>query len=136
MINDISLKNLKSSNTWTEEQKKAYGSKGGLIAAENRKRKKLLKEIVQMVLEQRPDKYVADTIVKIFPDIPKAEITNKLALISVVYQKALNGDMKAFEILRDTGGEKPGEKMDISNSDGSLSPKRLEVVFKKIKDDE
>lgn len=136
MINDISLKNLRPSSQWTEEEKKANGSKGGLIAAENRNRKKLLKEIVQMVLEQRPDKYISDTITKIFPDIPKTEINNKLALISVVYQKALNGDMKAFEILRDTGGEKPGEKMDISNSDGSLSPKRLEVVFKKTKDDE
>lgn len=136
MINDISLKNLRPSSQWTEEEKKANGSKGGLIAAENRNRKKLLKEIVQMVLEQRPDKYISDTITKIFPDIPKSEINNKLALISVVYQKALNGDMKAFEILRDTGGEKPGEKMDISNSDGSFSPKRLEVVFKKTKDDE
>lgn len=134
MINDISLKNLKPSSQWTEEEKKANGSKGGLIASENRKRKRLLKDLVQMVLDERPDKYVTDSISRIFPEIPPAEINNRLALISVLYQKALNGDTKAFEVLRDTGGEKPGEKMDLSNSDGSLSPQRLEVIFKKTKD--
>lgn len=134
MINDISLKNLKPSSQWTEEEKKANGSKGGLIASENRKRKRLLKDLVQMVLDERPDKYVTDSISRIFPEIPPAEINNRLALISVLYQKALNGDIKAFEVLRDTGGEKPGEKMDLSNSDGSLSPQRLEVIFKKTKD--
>lgn len=111
-----------------------FASRGGLASAAKRKRRKLLRELIQTILDATPDKVMKNSIAQLFPEIPKDEITNRLALVTTMFQKAINGDTKAFEVLRDTAGEKPGEKLDVSNTDGSLQPQKLEVVFKKTKE--
>ena len=41
------------------------------------------------------------------------ELNNQMALVVSMYQKALKGDTRAFEILRDTIGEKPVDVQQI-----------------------
>ena len=42
------------------------------------------------------------------------KLTGVEALAWTVFQKALAGDLKAFELIRDTVGEKPVERMEVS----------------------
>ena len=36
--------------------------------------------------------------------------------LTSIATKAMKGDMKAFEVLRDTSGEKPTDKVDMSHA--------------------
>lgn len=65
--------------------------RGGIKSGEVRRKRKTLKETLLMMLEE------GDT---------QNNIT--LALID----KAMSGDVRAFEVMRDTIGEKPVEKVD------------------------
>lgn len=75
----------------SSEEAREYGRKGGIASGEARRKRKTLKEELLLLLEQ------GNTQEKI-----------SLALL----QKAMNGDTKAFEVLRDTVGEKPVDKVE------------------------
>ena len=83
--------NLKPFNELTEKEQREIARKGGIASGESRKKRKTLKEELLLLLEK------GDTQEKI-----------SLALL----QKAMNGDTKAFEVLRDTVGEKPVDKVE------------------------
>jgi len=75
----------------SEEEVKELNRKGGINSGIARRRKRTLREELLLLLEE------ADTQKNI-----------SVAMI----QKAMNGDTKAFEIIRDTVGEKPTDKID------------------------
>ena len=75
----------------SSEEAREYGRKGGIASGEARRKRKTLKEELLLLLEK------GDTQERI-----------SLALL----QKAMNGDTKAFEVLRDTVGEKPVDKVE------------------------
>lgn len=79
----------KNRNLTTEEAQK-IGSLGGKASAKKRVERKTLREELLLLLEQ------GDTQQKI-----------SLALL----EKAMSGDTKAFEVLRDSIGEKPVEQI-------------------------
>lgn len=83
--------NLVSLADRTTEEQREIARKGGIASGEARKKRKTLKEELLLLLEK------GDTQEKI-----------SLALL----QKAMNGDTKAFEVLRDTVGEKPVDKVE------------------------
>ena len=84
--------NLKPLNTRTKSEQREIASKGGKARAKKQKELKTLKDELLLLLAQ------GNTQEKI-----------SLALI----QKALNGDTKAFEVIRDTTGQKPTEKQEV-----------------------
>lgn len=84
MANEENLKPFDSNQS--REEAKKNGKKGGIKSGEVRRERKLLKDELLLLLS------TGNTQEKI-----------SLALI----QKALKGDTKAFEIIRDTVGEKP-----------------------------
>ena len=67
------------------------GRKGGIASGEARRRRKTLKEELLLLLEQ-------------------GDMQEKISLALI--QKAMGGDTKAFEVLRDTVGEKPVDKVE------------------------
>ena len=85
----------------TKEEAKERGRKGGIKSGEVRAQRKTLKEELLLLLSQ------GDTQSKM-----------SLALI----QKAMNGDTKAFEVIRDGIGEKPVDKVqaNVFNYEESL----------------
>ena len=91
--------NLKPVRTKSEARKR--GRLGGIKSGEKRAERKTLKEELLLLLSQ------GNTQEKI-----------SLALI----QKALNGDTKAFEVIRDSIGEKQVEKIqaNVFNYEDSL----------------
>ena len=81
--------NLIPASKQTPEERRENGRKGGIASGIARNERKTLKEQLLILLES------GDT---------QKEVS--LALIS----KALTGDTKAFEVIRDTIGEKPKEQ--------------------------
>ena len=80
--------------------------KGGIKSGETRRRKRDLKLAIQVLLET---------------DIKgkNGEIKSGAEAIAIAqFQKALKGDTRAFEVLRDTAGQKPVEKVEQVNIDG------------------
>lgn len=83
--------NLIPASKQTPEERRKNGRKGGIASGIARNERKTLKEQLLILLEN------GDT---------QKEVS--LALIS----KALTGDTKAFEVIRDTIGEKPKEQIE------------------------
>lgn len=84
--------NLKPLNKRTESERREIAQKGGKASGERRKELKSLKDELLSLLAE------GDTQKKI-----------SLALI----QKALKGNVKAFEMIRDTTGQKPTDKQEV-----------------------
>lgn len=76
----------------SSKEARKNGSKGGKASAKKRQEQKTLKEELLVLLSD------GDTQEKI-----------SIALI----QRALKGDIKAFEVIRDTIGQKPTDKQEV-----------------------
>lgn len=85
--------NLKPFNEITEKEQREIARKGGIASGEARAKRKTLKEELLLLLSQ-------------------GETQEKISLS--IIQKALEGDLKAFEIIRDTIGEKQVDKIDVA----------------------
>lgn len=81
----------------TSEQARELGRKGGLASAKARREKKTLKMELEALLEIMDEK--GDSVQK----------KMSFALI----KKAIKGDVRAFETIRDTIGQKPKENLNI-----------------------
>lgn len=88
----------------TEEQQK-IARKGGIASGVARREKRDLKRALEALLEKEyTDK--------------KGSTKNGAELLAFKqFEKALAGDTRAFEIVRDTSGQKPVEKVMISEVD-------------------
>ena len=88
--------NLVSLADRTTEEQREIARKGGKASAKSRAARKTLKEELLLLLAQ------GDTQARI-----------SLSLI----QEAMDGNTKAFEVIRDTIGEKPKENVDVNVTD-------------------
>lgn len=98
MPTEKSLRNLIPLSERSEEEKRAICSQAGIASRIKRQERKTMKEELLILLEQ------GNTQEKI-----------SLSLI----QEALGGNIKAFEVIRDTIGEKPTDKID-NNISGKI----------------
>lgn len=116
--NPNSLKNLKPATN--SEEAKERGRLGGIAAQKARKKRKQLKELARAILDNGlQDERQIDAIRKQLPDLNKQDVTWGLALLLKQFEKAKDGDPKAFELLRDTSGQKPidQQQIDFGNTD-------------------
>ena len=100
------VENLISLADRTTEEQRAIATQGGIASGFARRRKKLLKECIDALLE----KVVAVTE-------EGEDFTNADVLAVKLFEEAKGGNMKAWELLRDTSGQKPAEKVVVSNID-------------------
>lgn len=94
--------NLVSLADRTTEEQREIARKGGIASGKARKERKTMKEELLLLLSQ------GDTQEKI-----------SLALL----QEALNGNVKAYETIRDTVGEKPIDKQEVKQEITSINIK-------------
>lgn len=101
----------------TPEQRKEYGRKGGLMKGENFKRRKAFKETLNLLLElPLTDKTLTNVeSIKSFAKLKGKNVTVDQALMVKLIQRALNGDLNAITMVRDTVGEKPADKMEVKD---------------------
>lgn len=100
------MANNQNLKTPTSEQAREYGRKGGLKRAENEKKRKTLREELLLLL--------------------KTNQYQKKISLSLIKQ-ALDGNTKAFEVIRDTIGEKPNDKLELEQS----KPFEVNISIKK-----
>ena len=101
----------------TPEQRAEIGRKGGERSQENRRKRKEMKETLDILLNMPMKKgkvYTAEDI-KSFADLKGKNITIDQALMVCLIQKALRGDLNAISMVRDTVGEKPTEKVEVKD---------------------
>ena len=100
--------NLTPLNKRTKKEQRMVQSQGGKASAKKRREQKTLKEELLLLLSEGD--------------------TQKQISLAVI-QKALQGDLKAFEVIRDTTGQKCVEKVEISQTvDDSI--KEIEKYMK------
>jgi hypothetical protein len=127
--------NLKSIANRTTDEQREIAKKGGIKSGESRRRKKQMRELAQMIGNFPPSKEIILKIKNIFPYFEEEDITNKVVLLAEQFEKAAKGDTRAFEVFRDTSGEKPSERMeslsDIRNT-VVVTEKELEEAGKRL----
>ena len=89
--------------------------KGGIASGEARRRKR----DIRLALEALLEKDISDKNGNVMTT------TEAIALKQI--EKALKGDTKAFEVVRDTVGQKPTEKLDLTVNDDST--KEMDEYF-------
>ena len=97
----------------TSEEARERGRKGGKARAKKRQQNKTFKEIINKFLNgQVSDESLKQQMIEYgFAD---KEVSDKSCAVFALWKEAIKGNTKAFELLRDTIGEKPQEKVNIS----------------------
>lgn len=114
-------KNLKPNTreNRTKEEQKQIATKGGIASGKARREKKTLRQCLEILLE------------KTLKDKKGIEMTGAEAVSLKVFEKALKGDIRAFEVLRDTSGQKVPDKIMVSEVEQSA----IDEVEKMVNDD-
>lgn len=130
---------LKSFSTATEEERqrmKKCSSKGGKASGEAKRRKKLMKENLEILCQLSLKSGRATDIesIKNFVELKGKNITVEQAMLLAQIKKALNGDSTAMTFIRDTMGQKPVDekKVETNSTESSL----LAEIVGQMKSDE
>ena len=106
--------NLIKNEDLTPSQRRKNASKAGKASAKKRQQNKTFKEIINKFLDgQVSDDRLKQQMVEFgFTD---KEVSNKSCAVFALWKEAIKGNTKAFELLRDTIGEKPIEQIQNIN---------------------
>ena len=110
MPNEQNLKYI-APGELSKEEAVERGRKGGINSVKSRRRNKLLRECLEELLDTEQEVKINGVTLK---------KTNAELLSVTLMKKALKGDVKAFEVLRDTAGEKPIDKVMVADVDQSV----------------
>ena len=94
-----------TANSRTPSERRESARKAGIASGEARRRKKLMREAFDELLSREYNQHDRDGNV-----VGKLDGTSALA--AKVFKQAMDGDLKAFEIIRDTTGQKPVERVE------------------------
>ena len=102
----------------TPEQRAENGRKGGIASGEAKRRKKAMRERLEVLLELplKSGKSADLDSIKNFAALKGKNITVQDALMLAQIQKALKGDTTAATFVRDTVGDKPNDKTIITGN--------------------
>jgi hypothetical protein len=105
--------NSKGLEALTQVQRIANARKAGLASAESRSKKTLLKDIILEFYECRAPYKMRERLKRMFPGMSKVidDITIQQALVLSMVNQAAKGNIRAFDSLRDTAGQKPVDKV-------------------------
>lgn len=125
-MSENSLKNLKPLNLSHDEAVK-NGQKGGKISGKSRRDKRALKEVFIAFSEMNAPAEMKDKVLEVLPELDTENLSLKAVMVFCLIDRILKGDTKAFEIFRDTIGEKPTDKQEIAG-DVNLLPTTFEIL--------
>lgn len=101
--------NLVSLADRTLEERQRIGALGGKKSGETKREKKLLRQCIEELMER-----------EMGTGSDGKPISGAEAISTKLFKKALDGDVHAFEVLRDTAGQKPVEKVMVADIDQSV----------------
>lgn len=96
------------------DEAKELGQKGGIASGAVRRKKAAMKDYVQFILGMK--RKVSEKTLEQLKEmgVTEDEVTGQTLALMKIMDKAIAGDIKAMEFLRDTGGEKPIENMNLN----------------------
>lgn len=92
-------------------------SNGGKASAEARRKKRDLRLALEMLLEKEMKSSNGEIV------------TGTEALTARLFKEAMSGNVRAFEVLRDTVGQKPVEKVVVADVDQTVIDEVERAVF-------
>lgn len=98
----------------TTDEAREIGRKGGLASVESRREQKNLKALVEMLGGMAAPERVRQVMATM--GIEQGERTNNMAAVVGLFQKAIKGDVAAFNAIRDIRGEKPADDINVSGA--------------------
>lgn len=118
MANEENLNPIRS-----EKEARELGRKGGIASGEARRAKKSMKEMLDYLLEKEIENQKTGEMV-----------TCREAMLSAMVKKAIGGDVKACQFVRDTSGEAPVTKAEVSGKNGMPLIQKVFVTEEDIKE--
>ena len=100
------------------EEIREAGRKGGKASVEAKRRRKELKETLEILLNMSLDKRrknVDIEKIQAFADLKGKNVTVDEAMMIKLVQKALSGDLNSISMVRDTIGEKPSDRVEVKD---------------------
>ena len=118
----MTTKDLIPINKRSKQEAYEISRKGGLASGKARRQKRDLKEVARVILNEAvSDKGEAKELLKNIPSLDE-DLSNGALLLFSIFKQAMSADtkliekIKAFELLRDTSGQKV-TKQDYPNLD-------------------
>lgn len=116
MANEENLKPFTSDQN--REEAKKNGRKGGIASGKAKRKKivykKIFEEITQLKLSKENH---IQKLKELYPEVTEDEMNYGVLSAFRILEKSLSGSTKAFEIVRDTMGQAPVQKQEITNID-------------------
>ena len=99
----------------TDEARES-GQKGGIASGAVRRKKAAMRDYAQFILGMK--RKVSEKTLEQLKEmgVTEDEVTGQTLALMKIMDKAIAGDIKAMEFLRDTAGEKPTDKVDMSHA--------------------
>lgn len=94
------IDNLVPNEARTPEERRENARKAGIASGDARRAKKTMREVLEVLLE---------TVDK------DSDKTNIEVMMASAVRKAMNGDLKAMEFVRDTSGQKPDTQITVKD---------------------
>ena len=108
----MAKEDLKPFNKLTVEEQRKIAVAGGKASGEARRRKKNMKECLQLLLQlDVKNPRVREQLSKL--GVIDEEMTNEMAMMVSVMNKATKGDIQAVNFVRDTSGQQITSKVEI-----------------------
>lgn len=95
---------------FTTANAKEMGRKGGIAAQKTIAKKKHLRDSLKTILALEPNDRNKQKLADM--GIADNEMTNEMLMAVAMFQKAIKGDVRAAEYIRDLTGQQPQSKLD------------------------
>lgn len=114
----------------TKEELAEAGRKGGLKSVEVRRKKKAMKEALEILLSLplKDQELVEAEEVKSLAELSGKNIDIQTAILIAQIKKALKGSVASAEFLRDTAGERPEDIVNL-NADGEDTKLNINISY-------
>ena len=107
--------NLRAANELTEEELRKMASNGGKKSAEVRRRKKTMREALEMLMYDTKLPEQTKQMLKA-EGVSAEDFNHQMVITRSLIAKAESGDVQAYNAICAMIGEKPAEKMEMSGS--------------------
>lgn len=95
---------------FTKETAAEMGRRGGIAAQKAIAKKKHLKDSLKVILALEPSDRNKPKLADL--GIPEDQMTNEMLMAVAMFNKAIKGDVRAAEYIRDLTGQQPQSKLD------------------------
>lgn len=129
---DISNDNLVKYSDLTPDQRKAFHSAGGKAGAESKRKRKAAKEILETLLAADMSAEQREEVLGTAESLLGAETSAYAVMFAKMLQEACKGNVNAAAFIRDSAGDKPTDKQEVTASITQADMAMVEKVRRRL----